>query len=234
MNRPAASTLFTAATALVFGFGGAALHGWSGLGHRETRAYLLDNPQILQDMAKALQRQDTVGRLDGIAQDVHAPFPGAILGNPQGKQVLVEFTDYGCGYCRRSVAELDAMIADNPDLKVVIREWPIFEGSDLPARMALAAAKQGKFEAFHKAMFARESISPEAVRSAAVAAGLDLAQAEHFAASQEAEFEIMKNRGLAQKLGFEGTPSWVAGEEILFGAVGRKVLGEAVARAYGS
>jgi protein-disulfide isomerase len=25
-----------------------------------------------------------------------------VLGNPQGKRVLVEFMDYACGYCRAS------------------------------------------------------------------------------------------------------------------------------------
>lgn len=229
MDKSSPSLLVTALIALIAGFAGAALWSVTGLGHSGTREYLLENPDILPDMAEALQTREAQERLADVRDDVNSPFPGAVLGNPDGKRVLVEFTDYGCTYCRKSVDDIDAMIAADPELKVVIREWPIFQGSDGPARMALAAARQGKFDAFHRAMFARNSTAPEAVEQAALEAGLDLVEAREFASSREAEFELMKNRSLAQQLGFDGTPSWVAGDKLMFGAVGRDKLAEAVA-----
>ncbi|MCP5395767.1 MAG: DsbA family protein [Sphingomonadaceae bacterium] len=231
MDKGTPSLLVTALVALVFGFAGAGLWNWSGMGNPAVEAYLLDNPEILPKMAEELQRRDAEKRLGAVDAEVKAPFPGAILGNPNGSVVLVEFTDYGCTYCRKSVEDVQALVAANPDLKVVIREWPIFQGSDGPARMALAAAKQGKFEAFHNAMFAAGSTSPEAVEAAAKAAGLDMVAANEFAASREAEFELMKNRSLAQQLGFDGTPAWVAGDRLIYGAVGRAELSEALASA---
>ena len=73
---------------------------------------------------------------------------------PQGTVTLVEFSDYACTYCRQSVADVDALIAANPDLKVVMREYPILSPESVDAaRMALAAAQQGKYAAFHDAMF---------------------------------------------------------------------------------
>ena len=97
--------------------------------------------------------------------------------------------------------------------------------------MALAAARQGKFREFHLAMFAQSSTSPEATERAAGIAGLDMVAAREFTSSREAEFELMKNRSLAQQLGFDGTPSWVAGKRLLFGAVGREKLEDALATA---
>jgi hypothetical protein len=80
------------------------------------------------------------------------------MGNPAGKVTLVEFTDFACTYCRRSVGDVDALIAANPDLKVVVRELPIIAPASEPAaRMGLAAAAQGKYAAFHKAMFAGDA-----------------------------------------------------------------------------
>ena len=111
----------------------------------------------------------------------------------------------------------------------MIREWPIFEGSDQAARMALAAAKQGKYAAFHDRMFAAGPPSPAAIERAAREAGLDLPAARAFAASPEAELELRTNRELARRLGFEGTPSWVAGSQAFSGAVGRARLAEAIA-----
>lgn len=222
-------TLFlTALVALIAGFGGAALWSLSGLGDQQVRRYLLAHPEILPEMAEAFEQQQSAKRLADVGDDVERPFPGAVLGNPQGKVTLVEFTDYGCTYCRASVAHVQQLIAANPELRVVIREWPIFQGSDAAARMALAAARQGKFEAFHNAMFAAGPPNPARIEAAARSAGLDLAAAEAYAASPEVDVEIAQNLGLARQLGFTGTPSWVVGGKTFVGAVGPEALQKAI------
>ncbi len=228
------SLLLTALAALVFGFAGAAAFWWSGLGGQATRDYLLANPEILPDMAERLQQREAEKRLAEVADEVVRPFPGAILGNPQGEVTLVEFSDYGCTYCRLSAPDVKALIAANPELRVVVREWPIFEGSEGASRMALAAASQGKFAQFHDAMYAHAPPTEASVAVAARAAGLDMDKARGFMSSPEVEFELGKNQELARRLGFEGTPSWVVGSRLFFGAVGRERLAEAIAAAQGS
>ncbi|MGB3740006.1 MAG: DsbA family protein [Pontixanthobacter sp.] len=220
--------LLTAVIALIAGFGGAALWSASGLGHDGTRAYLLDNPQILPDMAANYEAAQTRERLAEAGGDVAQPFPGAVLGNPEGSVTLVEFTDYGCGFCRMSREHVDTLIAANPDLRVVIREWPIFEGSDAAARMALAAAQQGKFGAFHRAMFAQGSPSEAGIEAAARIAGIDMAKAQPMLNAPAVEAEIARNGDLARQLGFGGTPSWIVGDRTIEGAVGVEGLQEAI------
>lgn len=218
----------TALIALVFGFAGAALFSFSGLGNSQTRNYLVANPEILPEMANAFQEQQSRDSLASIASEVNTPFPGAVLGNPEGSRTLVKFTDYACGYCRISTGDIDRLVADDPELRVVIRELPLFQGSDVPARMALAAAKQGKFDEFYHAMFAMESTAPENVMAAARAAGLDLEAAQEYGASEEVTAELARNQALAQQLGFSGTPSWVAGDKAFEGAVGYDQLAKAI------
>lgn len=217
-----------AAVALLFGFGGAAAWSVSGLGHNQTRDYLLEHPDILPKMAENFQKQQAQERLAGVADKVETPFPGAILGNPNGSVTLVEFTDYGCTFCRMSRENVEALVAANPDLKVVIREWPIFEGSDMAAKMALAAAKQGKFAAFHRAMFEAGPPSEDTILAAAAKTGLDLAEAQAFMNSQGVNFELAQNMTLARNLGFTGTPSWVVGGQLLEGAIGKEALQQAI------
>lgn len=214
------SNLVTALIALVFGFAGAALWSLSGLGDARTRAWLVANAEVLPEMATALQKREAQAKLAEVGGDVTRPFPGAVLGNPQGKRTLVKFTDYGCTYCRASEKDVQRLIAGDPDLRIVIREWPIFEGSEEAARMALAAARQGKYPAFYKAMFAGGQPSPASVTRAAELAGLDLAEARAFASSDAVAAELARNMALARALGFTGTPSWVAQGQILEGAVG--------------
>ncbi len=230
----AKSTLLIALLALVCGFGGAAVWQYSGLGDTHVREYLLENPEILPKMVEELQRKESAEGLEEVAGEIATPYPGAVLGNPEGSVTLVEFSDYGCGFCRKSNADVDALIGANPDLKVVIREWPIFEGSDKAAKMALAAAQQGKYTAFHNAMFAAGAPSDATIKQAAQQAGLDEAKAQKYIASDAASFEFAKNAAFAQRLGFSGTPVWVIGGRVIEGAVGAEQLQDAIDTARGS
>lgn len=218
------ASLLAALTALVFGFLGAAIWDYSGLGEARIRAFLLANPDLLPQMAQAYEEQEAAKRLAAMGDEVFAPFPGAVLGNPRGSRVLVEFTDYNCPYCEASLKDVNRLVAEDPDLKVVIREWPIFEGSEAASRMALAAALQGKYRAFHDAMFATGDVA-----AAARAAGLDMARAEADAASEAVSGEIARNLDYARALGFTGTPAWIAGRRPIGGAVGYERLKAALA-----
>ena len=221
------------ALALLGGMLGAGLFAGTGLGDRwadrRTEAYLLDNPEMLQRMAQELQARDAQRRLAAAGDEWREPFAGAVLGNPEGSRTLYEFSDYNCGYCRVSHAHVEELVAQDPELRVVIKEWPIFEGSEGSARMALAAAKQGKFPAFHRALYEQETADDAAVSRAAEIAGLDMAQARADAQGQDVTMELMRNALLAEELGFTGTPAWIAGDRILQGAQGVDVLAEAVA-----
>jgi protein-disulfide isomerase len=217
------NTLLTALVALVFGFLGAAIWSYAGLADNRTRSFLLANPDMLPQMVEAYEAQEAEKRLADLGGEVFDPFPGVVLGNPQGSKVLVEFTDYNCPYCEASLKDVTRLVAEDPDLKVVIREWPIFEGSDTASRMALAAGLQGKYDAFHKAMFRLGD-----ARAAAAEAGLDLGRAETDAASDAVSTEIARNLQFAQSLGFSGTPAWIAGSTPFGGAVGYDKLKAAI------
>jgi protein-disulfide isomerase len=211
--------------------------GWFG-GKRAietvTRDYILEHPEILPQAMKNLAAKESAKQLSGIRGDIEKPFPGAVLGNPAGKVTLVEFTDYACGYCRQSVGDVEALIAEHPDLRIVIRELPILspESADA-ARWALAAAEQGKYVAFHNAMFAVGRPGPDTIQAAAATAGLDIARAKAIIADPRVDAELKRNVGFAQQMGFNGTPSWIAGDQVISGAVGRDQLAEAIVAARG-
>jgi len=194
--------------------------------------YILDHPEILPQAMENLQKRENAQALSGISDAVHAPFPGAVLGNPNGKVTLVEFTDFACSFCRQSVAEVEQLIAANPDLRVVVRELPILSPQSADAaKMALAAAEQGKYAAFHNAMYAAGRPAPDTIAAAAQAAGLDMERARKTIADPRVEAELTRNVDFARRLGFNGTPSWVTGDQLLSGAVGKDKLAEAIAEA---
>lgn len=196
------------------------------------REYILNHPEILPQAMQNLQTRENEKLLAGVRDVVETPFPGAVLGNPGGKVTLAMFTDYACGYCRQSVPEVEALIAANPDLRVVVRELPIIApASEDAARWALAAALQGRYPQFHQAMFATGRPDATSIEAAARSAGLDMGKARKAIADPKVEQEIASNLEIARKLGLSGTPSWVVGEHLLFGAVGQEELGKAIAEA---
>lgn len=196
------------------------------------RQYLVSHPEVLAEAADAYRRQSASKQVAAVSDAVEKVFPGAVLGNPLGKQVLVEFSDFACTYCRASVADVEALVAANPDLKVVIRELPIIAPtSPDAARWGLAAAEQGKYPAFHKAMFAIGRTDMASIEGAARSAGLDLERARKYAATPEVNAEIAANVELARKLGIDGTPAWVAGEQLASGALGKAGLSRLLAEA---
>lgn len=198
------------------------------------REYILAHPEILPEAMENLQKRETAKQLSGVQDDIEVPFPGAMLGNPDGKVVLVEFSDFACTFCKQSEADVAALIAANPDLKVVLRQLPILsEQSVAAARMGLAAARQGLYPAFHRAMYAAGRPDPATIDAAARTAGLDMARAQRDIADPAIERELQNNLEYARQLGFNGTPSWVIGEEVHAGAVGKEVLAEAIAKARG-
>lgn len=222
--------------AAVLGFAGGWAWQMTGAGRGATeqvvRDYILEHPEILPEAMQRLQERELASRLAPLRSTLEQPYPGAVLGNPNGSVTLVEFADYACPYCRVSVAEVEALIAADKDLRVVMREDAVLGPDSVEAaRMALAAADQGHYAAFHKAMFAKERPTPEAIAAAATEAGLDLAKARADIATGKYDFELENNRRLAAEIGFSGTPSWVIGDRAYSGAQGRETLAEAVAQA---
>lgn len=196
------------------------------------RAYILENPEIITEAIAILQKRDATKRLTSLGDKLTSPFPGAEFGNPKGDVTVVEFTDYNCSYCRSSVADVQKLIENDRNVRVVIRELPILsQTSREAATWALAAARQGKHKPFHDALFSGARPDAKSIRAAASKAGMDIVAAEKFAGSAAATAEIENNLAMMQQIGFGGTPTFIIGDQILEGALGYDALKAAVDKA---
>jgi protein-disulfide isomerase len=196
------------------------------------RAYILENPEIITDAVSILQQREVTQRLSAVGNDIAKPFPGAEAGNPKGDVTIVEFTDYNCGFCRASVPDVQRLLKSDGNIRLVYRELPILSQSSRDAALwALAAARQGKHKAFHDALFAGGRADAAKIAAAARTAGLDVAAAQTFAASPQANQEIERNLAFMQQIGFNGTPTFIIGDQILEGALGYDALTNAVEKA---
>jgi len=127
---------------------------------------------------------------------------------------------------------VNRLIAEDKGVKVVFRELPVLsDESEVAARASLAAAEQGKFVAFHDALYEAGRPSTETIRTANAKAGIDTTRATAATRTDRVQGEIAGNLALARQLGATGTPTWVIGDQVLNGAVGYDALKKAVAEA---
>lgn len=196
------------------------------------RAYILENPEIISDAIGILQEREMSSRVGVAGPALTEAFAGNSAGNPAGDVTVVEFSDYNCGYCRAAVANVQKLLGADKNVRLVYREVPILAQSSRDAALwALAAAKQGKHDDFHQAMFNVGQPNAANIQTAAQNIGLDIAAAKSFAASDEAAAELDNNLAMMEKIGFGGTPTFIVGGEILQGAQDYPALQAAVEKA---
>ena len=157
-----------------------------------------------------------------------------VLGNPQGNVTMVEFFDYNCAFCKRALPDMLALIKTDPNLKFVLKEFPVLgDGSVEAAHVAVAARMQDpngkKYIEFHQKLLGGRGPADK-VRALAVAkeVGFDMARLEKDMGSDEVKTTIDENMKLADALGVSGTPTYVVGEEVVVGAVGLDELREKI------
>ncbi|RYH05278.1 MAG: DsbA family protein, partial [Alphaproteobacteria bacterium] len=158
--------------------------------------------------------------------------PGTVLGNPDGDVTLVEFFDYNCGYCKRAVSDMDAIIKANPDVRFVLKEFPILGQDSVDAHKVSFAFKQiapEKYGDFHRALMTGEHANE--ARAIEVAKSLGVAEDAIRAKMAEKPHDdsVRDAYRLAQQLGITGTPSYILGDEAVFGAVGESELAQKIA-----
>jgi protein-disulfide isomerase len=205
------------------------------------REYMVSHPEVLQEAMAELEKKQTADEAAknkaAVKDNAEAIFNSprqVVAGNPQGDVTFVEFFDYNCGYCKRAMSDMFDMMKADPKLKVVLKEFPVLgPGSVDAARVAVAVRMQDpagkKYMAFHQKLLGGRGQADKAkALAAAKDAGLDMARLEKDMTSDEVKTTLEENLKLAEKLGLNGTPSYVIGSNVIVGAVGIDKLKENV------
>jgi protein-disulfide isomerase len=192
------------------------------------RAYLLANPELIVEALDELERRRQSAQADADADIVAANAAALtadgfspVFGNPDGDVTIVKFSDYRCGYCKAAHPVLTGLLAEDPGLRLVVKEFPILgPDSTLAARAAMAAEAldPGRFPAFHDAMLGWQGALDEAaVFRLAAEAGYDEATLRLEMEEPAIADNLRATFDLARSLGLEGTPSFVIGSRVLRG-----------------
>ena len=196
------------------------------------RDYLLKNPEVLQEAMSELDRrqkaEEVAHREQLIGQNAgelfHAP-NGVVVGNPDGKVTLVEFFDYNCGYCRRTLGDITKLMKTEPELRIVLKDFPVLgPGSVEAAQIAGAVSRQlhgDAFWQFHSKLLGTHGpVGKAQALAVAKESGVDMDRMIKDADAPPIMANLQQTMQLADVLNLTGTPSFVVGQDVVVGAIG--------------
>jgi len=204
------------------------------------KEYLLANPEILLEVQEALatkqrakQQEAAAAAIAGNEKAIFNSAHDVVLGNPKGDVTIVEFFDYNCGYCKRALSDMDQILAKDDNVRFVLKELPILGPDSLAAHKVSAAFRAiapEKYGDFHRALLGgEERATEETAIAVAVKLGVGEEQLREKMEDDPQDAAVREAYMLANDLGVTGTPSYVIGNEAVFGAVGAGELTTKVA-----
>ena len=190
------------------------------------KEFIKENPEIIRDVLTQLAITEQAERKRAALALLKNDDGDPEIGPSNAAITIYEFSDYNCGYCKRIFIDLQAVLAEQPDVRLVVKELPILaETSVLAAKAAIAAQRQGKFRQFHIAMMTwRGKIDADAIDAARQEAGLDDKRLLNDMEDEVTAAILSRTRAAAAALEVRGTPALIIGETIIPGAISKNEI----------
>jgi protein-disulfide isomerase len=196
------------------------------------KSYILKHPEVIQQAIEELSDREKVAEaaarsksLSDLQGALYSSPNEAIVGNPEGKITLVEFFDYNCGYCKKMLPDIAHLMKANPDLKIILRDFPVLSDASVDAATVAAGVrdqfKGEKFWEFHQRLLAtRGLVGKEQAEALAQDMGANMRQLAHDSSAPQTKAGIEESFKMGRILQIQGTPSYIVGDAVVDGAVG--------------
>jgi len=188
-------------------------------------AYLMAHPEVIREAAVKLNENDRLAALKASTAAIDR-YRNQLerdnrdfVANPNGKITVVEFFDYRCGYCKLAAPEVVKLIKENPDIRFVFKEFPIFgEVSDTAAKIALTREAKAKGVELYKVLMDDKALDAAALDRHLTEVGINPAAAHADAEHPMIQRQILDTHALAEALKIDGTPAFIVGDTMIPGA----------------
>lgn len=206
-----------------------------GLVGERVETWVMENPEILiasltqyqsqQEAAQqAIESQAMQERISEAEDRLFNTGHSLEMGNPSGDVTIVLFSDYNCPHCATAQGIVKEVIAQDPGLRLVLREYPILgESSVVAARFALAVKLlEGRDKAIevHDALFAVSGqIKESDLESVSANLGMSYPDIRDRMQSEDVNEMIKDNLDLGSTLDLRGTPNFVFANGAVAGAL---------------
>lgn len=191
----------------------------------QVRQYLLEHPEVIEEAMAKLQAKrqaaadsELTKLLSANKEKLERDPRDFVAGNPNGAVTVVEFFDYRCPYCKVASEGVDKLLAQNKDVRLVLKEYPILSpASEMAARAAIAAKAQGKYWPVHRALMAEQNLDAASIERILRANGIDMVKAEAVINAPATDAHIGDVRQLGRETRVSGTPAFLIGDRVVPG-----------------
>ncbi len=203
------------------------------------REYLNEHPEVIYEAVErhqqrlaeeARRQQDAAVEANFEAIVDGAPWAGA---SDADAVTVVEFLDYNCGYCKRSMEAVLEVLESESDVRFVFVEFPILAPSSRTAALAaLAADRQGAYFELHRALMEhRGALTDRRVIEIAEAVDLDVPRLEADMKDAGLVAALERNAAMGESVGVQGTPFFLINRKAYPGWLDADKLRSAIAEA---
>ena len=181
-------------------------------------------PRILNKL-KVIEEQNNKKNISLYYEDL-IKNENLFLGNKNGKDIIIEFFDYNCGYCKRSFPEIMELVSENKNIKVILKELPVLgESSILASKASIESLKQNKYFEFHQELINFSgSISLSDIKKISKELGINFEQLQKDMNSDDTILLINESYRLADLIGVRGTPAFIINNDLIPGAIGKNEM----------
>ena len=198
--------------------------------------YILENPEILIESLekftanqKEKEKKSFVSILNNFYETkLYESLPR--VGNINGKQIIIEFVDYNCGYCKKTLPTISKLMKNFDNIQIVFIDFPILsESSEIAARASLAANEQKAYFEYHSILLNNKKlINEDFLYKIAKDLSLNIEKFKKDMSSEKIKNIIIKNINFANSLKIRGTPTFIIGKQIFPGAYDYEKLKEII------
>lgn len=204
------------------------------------REYLLANPELMLEVQSALEKKQDEQKkasqartLSEMKNELFSSEHQVEIGDPNAPVTVVEFFDYNCGFCQRALADMNRFVEQDKNVRFILKEFPVLGEASLQAHKVSQAFNRlmpEKAAEFHRLLLGAPGRKDgEVALKVGESLGADLAALKAESEKPEILEGLKEAYRLADGLGITGTPSYVVGDEVVFGAVGYDALNTKVA-----
>ena len=208
--------------------------------HKIIKDYILANPSVITQALQISRIRQQTRSLQSAAELLrsrHKELYDDELSLTNGVEdpdvTIVEFFDYRCGFCKKAHPVIKTLLAADPKIKFIYKEYPILgQVSHVATRAALAAHKQGKYLEFHNKIFSTAGrVTEQRIMQDAASIGLDINQLKKDMLDSDISEHVARNKDLARGLKISGTPTFIIGNQIIHGFANLDKMKQAVSTA---
>jgi protein-disulfide isomerase len=193
--------------------------------------FLLNNPEIILQSLENFEKKKIAEKkkinnkiIAENKKQILSSENGMYSGSVKSENIIVEFFDYNCSYCKKAHQDILKIKQNKNNVKIIYKNFPILsENSKKLAAIALVIAKDSNevFNKFHNLIMSKKGpVTKDYLKGVLNDLGYDQEKIKNSLNSEYVKDQLYIDRELSEKLSLRGTPAFIVNDKLFFGYIG--------------